>query len=418
VNREGRPVKFRVSVVIPSLNRAQYIEECIDSARNQTLRDIEIICVDAGSTDGTAQIIERKMADDPRIRLIRSEKKSYGHQVNIGFSAARGEYVAILESDDVIDSDMYRSLVGIADSTRVDFVKADFCRFCEKGGKIVESRDAIARPGMYGQVLDVAIHRQEVFRFVKLYTWSGIYRLSFIRKYGICHNETPGASYQDNGFWMLTTAFANTIYLYKPERPFYKLRRDNPQSSFYSKGKVWCIRDEYDFVDSFLEKYPDVKQTVSIWCWWARIGAYAFTYRRIAPKYRAEFARHFQEILIAAGENIKREHYGAETWNLISAIRTDPSDENPELIRIMRDNRTASLLLRIKWCYQDNGLFYTIRHILLYPFAVFARRKTSTNDNSKDVQVRAPDEALRGVVVESKVQFIGAGSPVPAERSF
>ena len=95
-----------------------------------------------------------------------------------------------------------------------------------------------------------------------------------------------------------------------------------------------------------------------------------------------------------------------------------PAKENPELIRIMRDNRTESLLLRIKWCYQDNGLFYTIRHILLYPFAVFARRKTSTNDNSKDVQVRAPDEALRGVVVESKVQFIGAGSPVPAERSF
>ncbi|MBR3924526.1 MAG: glycosyltransferase family 2 protein, partial [Kiritimatiellae bacterium] len=115
-----------VSVIIPSLNVARYIEECIDSARNQTLRDIEIICVDAGSTDGTLEIIERKAKDDSRIRIIKSSRRSYGHQMNLGFAAATGKYVAILESDDFIKSGAYAHFVSLAEKTDADLIKADY----------------------------------------------------------------------------------------------------------------------------------------------------------------------------------------------------------------------------------------------------------------------------------------------------
>ena len=103
-------VQIYVSVILPSLNVARYIRECIDSVRNQTMQQIEILCVDAGSTDGTLEILEKYVAVDARIRIINSDQKSYGHQVNLGIEAARGQYIGIVETDDFIDTVMYQNL--------------------------------------------------------------------------------------------------------------------------------------------------------------------------------------------------------------------------------------------------------------------------------------------------------------------
>ena len=72
---------MKVSVIMPSLNVAPYIEKCIKSVINQSLQDIEIICVDAGSTDGTLEILENYSNKDKRIILVHSPVKSYGFQV-------------------------------------------------------------------------------------------------------------------------------------------------------------------------------------------------------------------------------------------------------------------------------------------------------------------------------------------------
>ena len=86
------------------------MEECLESVTGQTLKEIEILCIDAGSTDGTLQIIERYVSEDPRIRLVESDKKSYGYQVNMGIREARGQYIGIVEPDDYIDKAMYQNL--------------------------------------------------------------------------------------------------------------------------------------------------------------------------------------------------------------------------------------------------------------------------------------------------------------------
>ena len=71
-----------VSVLIPSLNNEDYIAECINSVINQTLDNIEIICIDAGSTDNTLEIIKSFAKMDSRIKIIKSDKRSYGYQMN------------------------------------------------------------------------------------------------------------------------------------------------------------------------------------------------------------------------------------------------------------------------------------------------------------------------------------------------
>ena len=106
--------KPKVTIIMPSLNVKTYIRQCMESVINQTLKEIEIICVDAGSDDGTLEILQEYAAKDSRIRLIHSEKKSYGYQVNIGFDEAKADYIGIVETDDYIKSDMFDRLYSAA----------------------------------------------------------------------------------------------------------------------------------------------------------------------------------------------------------------------------------------------------------------------------------------------------------------
>ena len=116
----------KVSIIMPSLNVEPYITECMESVIHQTLQDLEILCVDAGSTDGTWEILEEYAKCDSRIRLIRSPQKSYGYQMNLGIREAVGEYIGIVETDDFILPEMYQELYTYAKEKDAEFVKSDF----------------------------------------------------------------------------------------------------------------------------------------------------------------------------------------------------------------------------------------------------------------------------------------------------
>ena len=123
----------KVSIVMPSLNVEKYIRQCMESVLKQTLEDIEIICVDAGSTDGTLEILEEYAHTDPRIQLMHSDKKSYGYQVNLGFDIACGEYLGIIETDDYADLEMFEVLYHIAKENDLDVVKSGFYYYYSVG---------------------------------------------------------------------------------------------------------------------------------------------------------------------------------------------------------------------------------------------------------------------------------------------
>lgn len=352
----------KVSIVIPVYNVAPYIRQCLESVLNQTLHDIEIICVDDGSTDQCPEILDEYARKDNRVKVIHKANSGYGHSMNVGMDASTGEYFAILESDDMVAPMMYEELYRIAKCFDLDIVKADFCRFLENNGLLQESRQKIAHTGMYNRVIHVQQNMREVLQKASLYTWSGIYRMKFLREKHIRHNETPGASYQDNGFWFLTVSSANKIYFY--DEVFYKLRRDNPNSSFFSKKKVYCIRDEYDYILKFLRENSAYYEELMPYYWWARLGAYHFNLFRIAPEYREEFLRHFRDTLEMANSYMQKELYSPQNWNLFQEILKNPSQSNRAIRdEFLRREGTASFLRRLIWCYQDNGVLYTIGHV-------------------------------------------------------
>ena len=102
--------EVKVSIILPVHNSILYLEQCINSVIDQTLKEIEIICVCGSGNDGSDILIENYKKKDGRIIKIDDKNGSYGHKLNIGTKAARGEYIAILETDDYLECDMLEEL--------------------------------------------------------------------------------------------------------------------------------------------------------------------------------------------------------------------------------------------------------------------------------------------------------------------
>ena len=92
----------KVSVIVPVYNSAKYLTQCIGSILAQTLKDIEVICVDDGSVDGSGQMLDQYAARDARVKVFHQENRGYGAAMNIGLTEAKGCYIGIVESDDCI----------------------------------------------------------------------------------------------------------------------------------------------------------------------------------------------------------------------------------------------------------------------------------------------------------------------------
>lgn len=355
----------KISIVMPSLNVREYIEVCLESVVNQTFKDIEIFCVDAGSTDGTLEVLEAYAAKDERITVIKSDKKSYGYQVNLGFRAATGEYFGIVETDDIVNLKMYERLYQVAVETGVDLVKADFCRFEFVDGYMVKRYADIAKPHMYNKILTKENDRQDIITNAALYTWAGIYKREFLLNNGIFHNESPGASYQDNGFWFQTMSMADSVYFLKES--FYMLRRDNPNSSTMSKAKVYCIRDEYEFVLDYLKARPEVYNDLIPYYWWARFGAYRYNYNRIDIEYKWEFLQHFTEVFTTVWNGVEFDEsiFSKTSYNDLKNIVLYPESWHKNKIKVqMREQQKRTPLRRFSWVVEDHGIRYAIKYTL------------------------------------------------------
>ena len=218
----------KATLILPSLNVGGYIEECLESVRCQSLEDIEILCIDAGSTDGTYEILREHAAADSRIRLIRSQVRSYGYQVNLGFSMARGEYVGIVETDDSIEPDMYETLCRVATEEGLDYAKGGFYTMatpCEGERYLLEH----PLPDT-GRLLSHTYYTDSPLS-PDVYIWNGVYRREFLERNRIRLNESPGAAFQDCGLRSLTDMnLERGMFI---DRLLYRYRRDNAASSTY-----------------------------------------------------------------------------------------------------------------------------------------------------------------------------------------
>ena len=118
----------KISAVMPVYNMAKYLREAIESVLNQTLKEIELICVDDGSTDGSAKIIADFAKKDDQVRLIRQSNQGAGVARNTGIKAAKGEYIAFLDADDYYPGeDTLARIYAVAKANNADICGGSFC---------------------------------------------------------------------------------------------------------------------------------------------------------------------------------------------------------------------------------------------------------------------------------------------------
>ena len=110
----------KVSVIIPVYNVEPYLKQCMDSVVGQTLKDIEIICVDDGSTDNSLDILREYAAEDSRIQIIEQKNAGAGAARNNGMRYATGKYLSFLDSDDFFEPRMLEKAYDLAEKDQAD----------------------------------------------------------------------------------------------------------------------------------------------------------------------------------------------------------------------------------------------------------------------------------------------------------
>lgn len=199
-----------VSVVIPVYNAEPYLAESLDGVLSQTLRDIEVLCVDDGSTDGSAQTLARYAANDSRLKVITQANRGAGAARNHALESVQGEYVVFLDADDLYEPRMLEAAVAQAKHDAADIVLYGAqCLDCETGK--TTAMDWLVRHEMLPETrpFSPAELGDFVFMFTTPAPWNKLFRRDFVLGHGLRFQEIRRAN--DLRFSMTALALADSI---------------------------------------------------------------------------------------------------------------------------------------------------------------------------------------------------------------
>jgi glycosyltransferase involved in cell wall biosynthesis len=172
-----------ISVVIPAYNVSAYIGKCLASTLSQTHANLEIIAIDDGSTDDTAEVIERYAAD-PRVKRISQKNAGVSAARNAGLDAATGEWLAFVDGDDRLAPEMYERLLAAVKRADADMAVCDY-------NLVYDDRTDLAYSGIRDETADVP---GDVYGYFATrcacprpnnYIWTRLYRTELVRRSGV-----------------------------------------------------------------------------------------------------------------------------------------------------------------------------------------------------------------------------------------
>ena len=241
----------KVSVIVPVYNSARYLSKCLSSILAQTLKEIEVICIDNGSTDESAKILKQYAMEDSRIRLFEINQKGAGKARNFGVSRARGKYIGFVDSDDFISEDYYKLLFRKAEEDNANACMSSSVIMCSSNGKCLGGKNL----GDKGRDVVKTIEDRANLILASGVIWNKIYRRQFIVDKKVRFSEQPCAG--EDKLWGFGVLFSlsrmpiikNAIYYYR--------QNDNNSESTRMKGREsFVIIDFYREIREYLYSLP------------------------------------------------------------------------------------------------------------------------------------------------------------------
>lgn len=179
----------KISIIIPVYNVEKYLKRCLDSIINQSLKDLEIICINDGSTDNSLKIIEEYSKKDTRIKIITQKNSGISATRNRGIALANGEYISFIDSDDWVDLNFYEKLYSSAKKYNADIAAAGIIRLNKHRQKFYlnfSEEKTYTTPKEKFRICDIPDIN---------YVWNKIYKLEKIKNLKLKFQE--GIVYED-----------------------------------------------------------------------------------------------------------------------------------------------------------------------------------------------------------------------------
>jgi Glycosyltransferases involved in cell wall biogenesis len=224
--KEKKMNNVKVSVIIPVYNVEKYLRQCLDSVVNQTLREIEIICVNDGSTDKSPQILEEYAQKDNRIKIINKKNAGLGAARNTGMEYVSGEYIGFLDSDDWADHSMYEKLYENAKMHKSDMVMCPINLHSDTNDEIKHNPAYFSLECFDNSFDNCVFDYKKTKRFIfniAVTAFNKIYKAKFLRNIDAKFPE--GVIFEDNPFFYQTYLHANKVSLIRDSLIFYRVNR-------------------------------------------------------------------------------------------------------------------------------------------------------------------------------------------------
>lgn len=242
-----------ISIIVPCFNSEKYIKRCLDSLLNQTLKDIDIIVVDDGSTDSTSNIV--KSYSDNRIRYFIKENEGIAEARNFGVSKVNSEYFGFLDSDDYCEPETFETLLNKIKKDNSDLAICNF--IWEFEGE--SSKNYIEHEGPYNLGKEMMLGL-----FATL--WNKVYKTSFIKS--LDYNFIKGYRYEDASVLYKMCSYVKKISFIDKPYFHYTQRKGSITRTYNEKVKdmVFIFNDLYDYYNNhnLLDEYKNELEYVFI----------------------------------------------------------------------------------------------------------------------------------------------------------
>lgn len=221
--------EMKISIIIPVYNVEKYLRECLDSVLNQTLTDIEIICINDGSTDNSLQILEEYAAKDERIKIINQENKGLACARNTGINNATGKYIFFLDSDDYLLPNVISELYDNAQNFDVDILMSKCKAFADNDSANAYTFKRVSELNKYldyKEAFNVQVTKENFINVINNYpcvSCGSLYKLDFLNKNNIRFIDKK-VIHEDNGFFLKTFAMKPKVSFLNIDSIMYRIR--------------------------------------------------------------------------------------------------------------------------------------------------------------------------------------------------
>ena len=250
-------MKPKISVIIPIFNGGKFLPRCLDSLLNQTFQDWVAICIDDGSTDNTASVLDEYSARDKRFTVVHKKNAGVSAARNDGIKLAKTEYVHFMDADDVLDEDYYAEIMNQAKQINADIYVSGFVSNSKYSAILVYKKRHVLFT-LFGKLFWTQA-------LIKSFVWRYVFRTDFIKKNKLFF-DTNLISQEDAIFVLQSFVLSDKVVIVPNVNYHYIFNTD---SALNKKGKAHRekLKKQYKIAKQYKIKYAKDNNVMFLWQW-------------------------------------------------------------------------------------------------------------------------------------------------------